>query len=302
MPPVKSLTVRANGLEHHVLEWLPTVVDEEARTCVLLHGYMDAAGTWDEVAPDLSRAGLRVLAPDMRGFGDGPRVSEGGYYHFADYVADLADLVDALTGGDPFLLAGHSMGGTIASLYAGAFPERVAKLALLEGLGPPDIPPDALPDRMRRWIEEVRGVRSRGREPKAIGRPEDARARLAASHPGVDPAVLATRVPHLVRDLGGGRVGWRYDPLHKTVSPVGFSVAAYTAFARRARCPVLYVDGGSTGFHPADEAARLAAFGRVEHVSLDGAGHMMHWTRPRELVQALLKFWLAPDASSQTTM
>lgn len=234
----------------------------------------------------------------MRGFGDGPRVPEGGYYHFAYYVADLADLTDALAGSDTILLAGHSMGGTIASLYTGAFPERVERLALLEGIGPPDIPPDALPDRMRRWIEEVRGVGARGREAKVIGTPEEARTRLAATHTGVDPAVLATRVPHLVKDAAGGRVRWRYDPLHKTVSPVGFSVAAYMAFARRARCPVLYVDGGPTGYQPPDEAARLAAFTAVEHVSLEGAGHMMHWTRPRELVRVLLNFWLARDVSS----
>src|SRR6185369_9450228 len=54
---------------------------------------MDAAGTFDLIAPSLVDAGLRVLAPDMRGFGRGPRVPEGSYYYFADYIADVAAIV-----------------------------------------------------------------------------------------------------------------------------------------------------------------------------------------------------------------
>src|ERR1700730_12676501 len=109
-----SLEVPANGMTHHVLEW--TSHNAEA-TVLLLHGYMDAAATWDLVAPSLAAAGLRVLAPDLRGFGDAPRVPTGGYYHFPDYVFDVADLVDALVPPEsPLLVVGHSMGGSIATL------------------------------------------------------------------------------------------------------------------------------------------------------------------------------------------
>jgi pimeloyl-ACP methyl ester carboxylesterase len=75
---------------------------------------MDAAASFDLVAPALADAGLRVVAPDLRGFGESDRVAGGGYYHFPDYVAD----VDALLDGDVFVI-GHSMGGTIATLLAG---------------------------------------------------------------------------------------------------------------------------------------------------------------------------------------
>src|SRR5437764_4877976 len=102
--------VHANGLDHNVIEW---EAEAAARgTVVLVHGYMDAAGTWDRVAPVLAAAGFRVLAPDMRGFGDSARVPAGAYYHFIDYVFDLADLTLALSP-EPFALVGHSMGGTI---------------------------------------------------------------------------------------------------------------------------------------------------------------------------------------------
>src|SRR5690349_21097831 len=96
----KPLRLVANGLEQRVLEWESAELDhlgaERGRTVFLVHGYMDAAGTWDRVAPALAAKGFRVLAPDMRGFGDGARVAKGSYYHFVDYVFDLAEIVDAL--------------------------------------------------------------------------------------------------------------------------------------------------------------------------------------------------------------
>jgi len=282
--------VGANGLDHSVLEWEPNGARAASTpaVAVLLHGYMDAAGTWDLVAPSLASLGMRVLAPDMRGFGDAPRVPRGAYYHFADYVADLADLVDAVAP-EPFFLVGHSMGGTIATLFGGAFPERVAKLALLEGLGPPDHPLEAAPDRMRRWIEDVRGARARP-DAKAIASLHEAFRRLAVNHPGVDAQVLRSRLVHLVRDVGDGRVAWRFDPLHRTVSPTPFHVRSFIAFAKRITCPTLYVGGGPKGFHPEDEDERLAAFAHLSRRELADAGHMMHWTQPDALSSLLCAF------------
>jgi pimeloyl-ACP methyl ester carboxylesterase len=54
---------------------------------------------------------------------------------------------------------------------------------------------------------------------------------------------------------------------------------------------VLFVGGGPQGFHTEDEAERLAAFGDLEHVELDGAGHMVHWTRPAELADLVSGFF-----------
>src|SRR5262249_9987699 len=156
------------------------------------HGVMDAAASWDLVAPELAHAGWRVLAPDLRGFGQGPRVPAGAYYHFPDYVFDVADTIDALVPhGSPLFLVGHSMGGTIATLVAGAFPERVGALALLEGLGPPDQSPEDAPARMRTWIEGVRAARAR--DERAMPSREDALRRLAINHARVPSDVLATR-------------------------------------------------------------------------------------------------------------
>lgn len=291
-PPLPaSHTMVANGLVQHVLEW-PRAAPSPAAgpaTVVLVHGFMDAAGTWDLVAPTLAGAGFRVLAPDMRGFGAGPRAPSGSYYHFVDYVFDVADVVEHLCPGETVAVVGHSMGGTIATMFAGTFPERVSRLASLEGLGPPDLGFEAGPVRMRAWIEQVRAGRARG-EARPTFTYEQAMDRLAMSHPAVDRGLLATRLAHLAEEVAPGRFAWRFDALHRTTSPMPFFAQLLCAYARKVTCPVLFVSGGPTGFHPPDEDARLAAFAQVRSIELDGAGHMMHWTRPDALAGALLAF------------
>lgn len=270
----------ANGLEHHVLEWAEE--STPISTVFLLHGYMDAAGTWDRVAPALAAAGLRVLAPDVRGFGDSDRAPRGSYYHFVDYIADLAGIIEHFAD-SPVELVGHSMGGTMATLYAGAFPERVSRLALLEGVGPPDNSFSAGPGRMRSWIDEVRAIR----EPKAMTWNE-ARRRLLLNHPNVPPDVLETRLPHLVRGENDAFV-WKFDPLHRTRSPNMFLAKLFVEYAKAVRGPTLFVSGGPEGYHPPDEGERLEAFASLERETIEGAGHMMHWTKPDELAALLLR-------------
>lgn len=272
-----------------MLEW--DAAGEGATTALLLHGFMDAAGTWDLVAPRLAEAGMRVLAPDLRGFGDGPRIPTGAYYYFPDYVLDIAEIVEALVpAGGLLAVVGHSMGGAVASLYAGCFPDRVAKLVVIEGMGPPDSDHAHSADRMRRWIDEVRAVRARGREGKTMASRDEALRRLAGNHPRVDRAVLETRLDALAHTRPDGTLAWKVDPLHGTRTPIPYFAESYKSFARRVTCPVLFVSGGPLGWHPPDEDDRLAAFPHMSRIEIPDAGHMMHWSRPEDLARAIASF------------
>lgn len=264
------------------LRWTPA--RETGAPIVLLHGFLDAAGSWDLVAPRLADAGHPVLALDLRGHGEGHRVDPHDYYHFPDYLLDVDQALAGLT--EPFVLVGHSMGGMVATLFAGTFPERVSHLVNIEGLGPPESDLETTPERMRGFVEAVRAVRTR---PAAAPLPRaDLMRRLELAHPTVAPAVLASRFVHLTREVEPGRFVWKYDPLHRTRGPVPFRVSVFERFAAQVTAPVLFVSGGANGYHVTGEEKRLEAFSRLSQAVLEGAGHMVHWTRPAELSAAIL--------------
>lgn len=297
----RSRSLRANGLLHRVLEWNAEEAPSSAqirrngRVILLLHGFMDAAGSWDLCAPLLAPLGARIVAPDLRGFGATDRVPPGGYYHFADYVADVDALTQQLVApSERLFVVGHSMGGTVATLFAGAFPERVAGLALLEGTGPSGAASEDAPGRMRAWLDDLQRLRARAPE-RGYDTFEEGVRRLAMGHPGVSTDVLRSRAEHLLGRRPDGRWAWNADPLHRTRSPTPFYADAYRAFAARVRAPVLVVDGGPTGFRTEDAEARVAAFSDARRAVLLEAGHMMHWTAPEALAALLVRF--VEDAS-----
>ena len=233
---------------------------------LVLHGLMDAGATWKRVAASLADRGHLVVVPDLRGFGSSDRVGAGGYYHFPDYVADVARLVDSLAP-ERLAVVGHSMGGTVAVYFTGARLERVEKLALIEGIGPPSMPASLAPDRMGAWLRDLRRVE---RSPRPVASIEAAIERLAQTYPRIDRAILATVAPDLVhRDADGG-LRWAFDPLHRTTAPFPFDEERFRGFLGRIRCPSLFVSGGDQGFHPSEEAERLALL-RARFVALDEA-------------------------------
>ncbi len=276
--------LRGQGLTLSAVEWGAA----ESPLVLLLHGFQDAAESFDDVADTLVERGFRVIAPDLRGFGDSDRVPLGGYYYFPDYVFDVVEVLDAVSPGAPVRLVGHSMGGTVATLVAGTFPERVAALALIEGVGPPSAPTDFAVERMSAWIEGVRNQRTRPEKSLSM---EDAIARLRISHPGLPLETVTRRAAQLTRLGDDGRCVWAFDPLHRTRSPIEFQVERWRTFARRITAPTLCIGGGSTGFHPDDEAERIATIPGARSVEIDGAGHMIHWTAPAVLGATLADFF-----------
>src|SRR5262249_13923253 len=148
VPVPRDRFVDANRLHHHLVEW-----SDDGPLVVLLHGFLEHAHAWDLVAPRLAAAGFRVVALDWRGHGDSEWIGAGGYYLFADYVGALAGVVRALGGRAAFVA--HSMAANAALLYAGTEPERVAAVACVDALGPPDTSPDVAPGRFAGWLADL---------------------------------------------------------------------------------------------------------------------------------------------------
>ena len=132
-----DLKTGPRGLTLRICEWGPP----EARPLLVLHGFLEQGAAWRDVA--LSLPHRRIIAPDARGHGLTEHVGTGGWYHFWDYVSDAEAIVDHL--GSPIDLLGHSMGGGVASILAGARPEKVRRLMVIEGLGPQRTPTRGTP-------------------------------------------------------------------------------------------------------------------------------------------------------------
>ena len=285
--PVSRTVSLATGLDYHVLEWGG---DDSTRehTVLLVHGFLDIAWGWAATV----RAGLadryHVIAPDMRGHGDSDRVGAGGYYHFMDYLADLHELVGALAR-DKLSIVGHSMGGSIASYYTGAFPERVHRLVVMEGTGPPETS-TPMPSRVAGWI--VGWKRTRERQARSYADVGEAAAQLHKNDALLDAAIALELAERGTVAGPDGRLHFKHDPLHATLGPDPFRLDVAMEFWRNITCPVLLVEADKSVFrHPPAEAARRhAAFADATQVVVRDAGHMMQRHQPAQLAQQLIAF------------
>ena len=102
--------------------------------------------------------GCRVVAIDQRGHGLTDHLRRP--YHIWDGVPDVIEVLEAL-GWDRAILLGHSMGAAVATLVAGAYPDRIQQLWLLEGLGPWTYSDGEAPDQLRQSTERLRQMDDR---------------------------------------------------------------------------------------------------------------------------------------------
>src|SRR5438067_9629504 len=108
-----------------------------ALAVVLLHGFPLDHTQWAPQVRALEQAGLRVLAPDLRGMGRAGLGPGRGPGTMAAYAEDVLRLVDR-AGVHRFALAGFSMGGYVALEVVRRAGDRIAGLALVDTRADPD--------------------------------------------------------------------------------------------------------------------------------------------------------------------
>jgi pimeloyl-ACP methyl ester carboxylesterase len=122
--PVRSATVRANGLEFALLE------AGAGPLALCLHGFPDTAHTWRHLLPDLAGAGFHAVAPFMRGYAP-TGVPADGACQLGALISDAVALHEVLSGGGDAVLIGHDWGAEAAYGAAAHAPDRWRRLVTL---------------------------------------------------------------------------------------------------------------------------------------------------------------------------
>jgi pimeloyl-ACP methyl ester carboxylesterase len=274
-PGPASHTYFSQRLRLHYVDW----GNPGAPPLLMVHGGRDHCRNWDWAAAAF-RDDWHVIAPDLRGHGDS-QWSPDGSYTMAGYVYDLAQLIHQQRLAPVTILA-HSLGGNIALRYAGIYPETVAKLIAIEGLGPPpgmiaalrDVPIEA---RMDKWIGEQRGLA--GRLPRRYPSIEDAFRRMQEENPHLTAAQARHLTVHGVNQNEDGTYSWKFDNYVRAWFPYDMRGQDIQRLWSRITCPTLLLYGkeSRSGDPAADGRARHFPHARV--AGIESAGHWLHHDR-----------------------
>jgi pimeloyl-ACP methyl ester carboxylesterase len=299
MYPIQKLSrsefVPIRHLSYHVLQWGTPSPDKTP--LVMVHGWMDVAASFQFVI-DALKDDHWVIAPDWRGFGltDTPDTDN---FFFPDYLADLDQLLDHYVGAAKVNLLGHSMGGHIATMYAGIRPERIQKLINLEGFGMPATRPAQAPGRLAKWMDELKALQRGEMDLKPYPSQEAVAQRLIKTNPRLGSDKAHWLAQHWARPNDQGE--WRIlgHAAHKVVNAQLFKTdetqAIYERITAHTLCVVASTDSMSQwwkdSYTLAEFMQRIAAVPHITHAVIEDAGHMLHHDQPKVLAGLMEEFF-----------
>jgi epoxide hydrolase 4 len=123
-PDLQHVRMQGHGVELHVVR------SGDGPAVILLHGFPEFWYSWRHQIPALARAGYSVLAPDLRGYNLSDKPAGVAAYDLRLLVEDVAALIRA-SGQAPVHVVGHDWGGIVAWTFAGAYPDLVDRLVIL---------------------------------------------------------------------------------------------------------------------------------------------------------------------------
>ena len=250
-----------------------------------LHGWLDNAGSFDRLAPLLAGTHY-VVALDLTGHGRSSHLASG-WYHYVDYFDDLVAVLDHF-GWERVTWLGHSLGGTLASLFAALYPDRVETLLLVEALGPLTVTPEQSLDQLRRGIDER--IAFAKRRPLRVFPDLESAIAVRSAVSGLSREAAKPIVERGVDAVDGGFV-WSRDPKLTLASLQRYTEAQILAMLRgiRARTLLILAEPATSYLHDSMIVPRIECVDEIEVIRLAG-NHHLHLEAPQRVYDAMTRF------------
>ncbi len=276
-PRAKELSFDVSGLHLTAKAW----GDPAGAPTLALHGWLDNANTFDNLAPLLPE--LDLVVPDFAGHGFSSHRAAGVHY------TSLADVQDALAiandlGWERFNVIGHSMGAAVATELAGLFPDRILRAVMIDGFAHHEGNADDAVLSNRRAIEQMLAAEHKTPPVYADLDAMIRRVTEATDQSWGAAATLVARGHKLVR----GGYTWRTDPRIRFSTPQRQNHEQLDALMARSTAPALLIvaNQGDRWYRPGIErraaahpALRIEYIDGPHHVHLEDAPRVAHLIR-----------------------
>jgi pimeloyl-ACP methyl ester carboxylesterase len=273
-----------------------TVDEGSGPALLLVHGWPETKRIWWRNVAPLARAGFRVIAPDLRGFGESD-VAPDGFADVASHSRDLAALLDEL-GVERCVLVGGDLGGAVIQDFARRFPARVLRMVIFNS------PLPYLKDKMvgmrtRPAAEAADYFLRQGTDADALAReldtPEKRRRYIATfygsrfwAHPGTFSREAVDFMTEPFAD--GAKLRASFGNYESSFDPAKRREAALLAENPAVHTLILY---GPSDHVIYPEFDRMAAQVFPDHVGpflVRDAGHFLQWEAAEVLNGAVISF------------
>jgi pimeloyl-ACP methyl ester carboxylesterase len=246
---------------------------------VLLHGSGSYGLQWEWVAEHLSDR-FRVFAVDQRGHGDSGRPD--GEYSAEEYAEDIHQMVDTL-GLGRIVIAGNSLGGRVAQVFAAEYPSQCTAAVLLAvHLS------NFFHDR-ERMAAVLRSACTMLNSPTEFSSRDEAVAYLKATRGERETdASINHRIDHNMDQTANGlRV--KYDTV-RVAQGLAQMAKDLRGYAPRVECPVVVVRSTIDSELSSEQAREIAALWRQgTTVDVEG-GYLLFVQNPEGTAQAINTF------------
>jgi len=239
---------------------------------VIIPGLFGSGVNWRSFAKKLSQD-YSVIVIDQRNHGRSPHADS---HRYVDMVEDLRAFLDQRKL-QKVTLCGHSMGGKVAMIFCLLYPERVAKLAVL------DIAPVTYRHSHAPFLEELSKI-----ELKSLGSRAQADRVLQPVIP--DTPTRLFLLQSLIGTAGDYRWRLNLSVLHRYMPEImGFPDELLTGLTND--CDTIFITGELSDYVRLEHHAKITQYFANNQFSLiSGAGHWLHAEQPKQTLETLRTF------------